>query len=173
MIDLPHYSQYDDIKDSFWQNKSCGVVCVKMILDFLNKDNLTTIASLIKEGIEIDGYSKEGWLHGSLVILLRNHGVPAYRQEFRSKDEKFQKELEAKGIEKIKKSLEGNNPVIVSVKSDFDDNKDSHLIVLTGYDDESVYYNDPNTKDGNTKKDVKVDFDKFVEYWRPYVIFTA
>lgn len=183
MIEVPCYSQHRDVKERFWQNKSCGIVCVKMIIDYFHPDNLTTLSSLIKEGLVIDGFTKEGWSHHSLVILLRNHGVMAYSQEFRSHEidletkegrkSSYEENFIQKGIEKIKENLDKKLPVIASVSKDFNGNKDTHLILLTGYDDKYVYFNDPNSENESEVQTLKKEFSYFLEYFRPMVIFTA
>ncbi len=33
-LEVPYYSQHRDIKDEYWQSRACGLVCLKMVLDF-------------------------------------------------------------------------------------------------------------------------------------------
>lgn len=187
LLDVPYFSQHAEATEDFWKNKSCGVASVKMVLDFLEKDTVS-IDDLIDEGQAIGGYTKDGWVHDSMVHLLHNHGVPAYREEFRSitvdavKKEfavnPYQKDLINYGITKIGVFVDEDKPVLVSVDPKFDENKDSHIIVITGYETDGdaiagFYYNDPDNRSGEEKKDRYVELDTFMNYWRKFAIFVA
>jgi ABC-type bacteriocin/lantibiotic exporter with double-glycine peptidase domain len=191
-IDLSYYSQYSDFIEKDWQRKTCGIVCLQMVLDFYKKE--TKPMDLIKEGLVItndfikgerkfDGYTKEfGWGHELLIIILRNHGVLAYKQEFRSikfnlTDNSFSKSNFESGffdlgIEKIKENLLGNKPVIASLSKDFNNPKKSgHMIVISGFEYEgknikSFYINDPENIDN---KEISVE--DFKRVWRKFAIF--
>src|SRR3989344_4076261 len=115
-LDVPYYSQWSDVYSKEWKKKACGVASVKMVLEYVtqNKEAPSNDA-LIQEGVFIGGYSKDGWIHDALVALLRNHGVRAYRQEFRSRvvdfikkissTNAFEQKLAEKGIEKFIKEI--------------------------------------------------------------------
>jgi hypothetical protein len=178
-LQIPYLSQHQDVKDTTWQNKSCGIVCVKMILDFLHPDEIThdTPDSLISEGIGTGGYTQEfGWNHESLVRLFRNRGINAYRQEFVTKTELYKKKLENTGTAKIRKMIQEQElPAIVSVEKGFDENTHSHLIVITGYEADKngltgFYYHDSDARVGK-KEHQFVTKEKFLKYWRRFVIF--
>lgn len=74
--------------------------------------------------------------------------------------------------------LKAGRPVIVSVSTGFGENKSSHLIVLTGFDEDDngevtgFMYNDPEAQTG-IKKNLFVEIGKFEEYWRRMCIFVA
>jgi hypothetical protein len=83
-LDVPHYSQYRDVKDKDWKPRSCAIVCIKMIIEYLGFE-IIGVDDLIKEGVEIGGLNEnKDWTHEKLVQLFRNHRVGAYRQEFKS-----------------------------------------------------------------------------------------
>lgn len=187
-LDVPYYSQYQNVLEEKWRSRACGVACVKMIIKYFHSENDESIDALIDEGVRIGGYKNDyGWDHESLVRLFRNRGIHSYREEFKSQVLKkgetkgvpsiYDTKMANDGINKIKKMLEAKRPVIVSVDVNFDENKGTHLIVLTGFDyDESgisgFMYNDPESKTG-IKKNLFVDIDKFRKYWRRLAIFVG
>ncbi len=185
VLNVPYFSQNSDLVPEKWRNVSCGIAAVKMILDFLVKKS-PLINLLIDEGIAINGYTKDGWSHESLVRLLRNHGVMAYSQEFRSVsiqiDEihgvtmlsgKYDLSLSEFGINKITSKLLNGLPVIVSVKPNFNNNKHSHLILIVGFDNKKkiLYYHDPDSRDGICLKSTEIKVKEFIKYWRKLAIF--
>jgi uncharacterized protein YvpB len=185
-INVPYFSQYQDVEEEHWKSRSCGITSVKMVLNYLKPKNKESIDELIEEGILIGGYGKDGWNHEGLLRIFRNRGISAHRDEFRSvlvdtAKRKFLKSthessLIIQGFEKIKKYLIKELPVIVSVDKSFDENKEHHLIVLTGFEEDKLgeidgfYYNDPDAKVG-VKKDKFVSLEKFEKYWRRLAIF--
>jgi len=186
-LDVPYYSQHKDVTEPIWHSRSCGIVCVKMILDFLKEDAAETIDDLITEGVLVGGYTTHGWSHDGLVSLFRNRGVHAYREEFRSvmfdttarinKVSAFEQKLTRNGISKIANMLAKGKPVMVSVEAGFDENTSSHLIVLTGFSEDEVgiggfFYNDPDSREG-VKKDHFVEMDVFRKFWRKMAIFVG
>ena len=168
-LEVPYYSQHRDIKDKYWQSRACGVVCLKMILDFYqNRGGVTpTVLVSLDEFLEIalkkEAFGKSGWIHEKLLALAESFGVQAYRKE------KMQNEDELKDF------LDKGNPVIVSIKnqrfSPKFENK-FHQIVLTGYDEKGFYYNDSDYQDEDGKN-LFVDKETFGKYWRKMAIFIS
>lgn len=186
-LDVPYCSQHDHVVEPHWQPRSCGVVCVKMVLDFLKPEHEKTVDELIDEAVLMNGYTKHGWSHDVLVNLLRNYGTHAYREEFRSmhvnvltrqtRPSAYETLLVRNGISKIANVLAKGKPVIVSVDAGFDENADTHLIVLTGVSEDEVgfdgfFYNDPDSR-GGVKKDMHADLQKFRQFWRKLAIFVS
>lgn len=179
-IDIPYYSQYSEKIEKDWQNRSCAILCLQMVLYFYGK-NIEPM-NLIKEGLKIsevlkergkekDGYTREfGWGHELLVILLKNNGVLAYRQDF--KNPNFEKEYFELGLEKIKQNLLDKKPVIVSVAKDPNNPKSSgHMIVVSGieYDKNSIKsfcINDPENIDNDY-----ISIGDFIKNWKRLAIF--
>lgn len=181
-LDIPFFSQLDEEVPAELQRSVCAIACIKMIFDF--KGVQKTFQDIYKEAQIIGGRESSGWNHETLVRLLRNHGILAYRQEFfgHSIDLKtlyathaeHSNIFEQKGFEKIKETLGNGNPVIVSVFAGFSqdiENKKSlnmvnHMVVITGVDDEYVYVHDPIF-------DVPKKFSHmhFMNYWRRLAIF--
>src|SRR6266540_2358043 len=60
---VPFFSQYSDIKSHLWQYRGCGIVALKMILDFWHKNNKDlpspAVENLLKEGLTAGAYIKD------------------------------------------------------------------------------------------------------------------
>ncbi|MDP2704831.1 MAG: C39 family peptidase [Patescibacteria group bacterium] len=170
-LDAPFYSQYDNVTDESWRSKACAVTCLKMGLDFLSSD-IPSIDSLIEEGVSISGYTPHGWSHDSLVFLAHNHGVPSYKEEFRSASDLFKERLETVGLSKIIKKLAENRPVLLSVTKP---NDSFHAILAVGFEGETaspthIIFHDPDTKDGGSSFQ-KMTLPDFLKKWRKLAIF--
>jgi predicted double-glycine peptidase len=177
-LDVPFYAQHEIVdKDG---HLSCGIVCVKMVIDFAGgKDG--EIHDLIEEANIVGGKEKAGWKHETLIRVLRNHGILAYSQEFKSHDIDLNSEqgaenreqtkiFRALGIEKIKGSIDYGFPVIASVKPEFNGNPENHIVLIVGYDKDTLYVQDPQRK-GQEKDPMPVSIEKFLEYWKNLTIF--
>jgi uncharacterized protein YvpB len=160
-LDVPYYSQYRDIKDENWQRRACGLVCLKMVLDF-HEAETPEINELLKLALEKGAYHEtNGWIHDKLLGIAESFGVAAYRKE-RLKNE-----------DELKVFLDKGNPVIVSISAqrflpEFE-NK-FHQIVLTGYDKDGYFYNDSDSQ-GDNENGLFVSTEKFGKYWRKMAIF--
>lgn len=186
-LDVPYCSQHEHVTEPHWQPRSCGVACVKMALDYLKPKHGQSVDDLIDEAVIMNGYTKHGWSHDALVNLLRNHGLHAYREEFRSmqldpktrrmQPSSYEAHLTRNGISKIANVLFKGKPVIVSVDAGFGTNVGTHLIVLTGFAEDDIglegfFYNDPDSREG-LKKDMFVELPRFRQYWRKFAIFVV
>jgi uncharacterized protein YvpB len=180
-LEVPFWSQKHNVDNEDYIDNACGIVCVKMILAFAER-GARSVDDLIAEGHIVGGKSDAGWNHETLVRLIRNHGVLAYRQEFKSHtvdlekkegldDEKVTEDFRNLGIEKIKGAIEYGFPVIASVKPGFGENGGDHLVLIVGFNDDSFFINDPQ-RQGYEKDPIRVSFDKFLEYWKGLTIFT-
>lgn len=183
-LDIKYFSQYSEQVKEEWRPKVCGIACVKMILDFLGYKNNPN--DLIEEGLLIGGYSEKdgGWFHEALVIILRNHGVLSYRQEFKRSDFLIREKKIVpnddgnflnRGISKIHSSLDKGNPVIVSVSADFAKTSSNHLVLVSGFAEDEVglegfFIHDPNAKD-SSKEHVFVELKDFMSGFRHLAIF--
>ncbi len=181
-LEVPFFSQLDKEVPQELQRSVCSIACLKMILDYKKIPN--TFADMYKEMDIIGGRETSGWNHETLVRLLRNHGILAYRQEFfgqtidlhtlQATHAKHSDVFEKKGIEKIKEIIVKGKPVIVSVFAGFSQDHEckksvnmvNHIVLITGIDDEYVYVNDPifNTP-------TQVTHTHFMNYWRRLAVF--
>jgi uncharacterized protein YvpB len=179
-LDVPFLSQKDNVLKKEYTHNSCGIVCVKMVLDYAKKGN-RDLDELIQEGYVVGGTENAGWSHETLVRVLRNHGVLAFRQEFKSHNvdliskqglvnENQEKGFRELGIQKIKNSIDLGYPVLISVKPGFGENGSDHLILVVGYSDDLFFVNDPQRK-GQEKDPIGVSIEKISEYWKGLSIF--
>ena len=170
ILDVPFHAQDSD--------DSCGIAVTRMVLDFLGEGS--GMENLTKEAIAIGGRTEYGWSHESLVRLLHNHGVSAYPQEYRSVSvdvenkiftESTAEDFIDKGIQKIILKIDEGLPTIISVKEKFNDNIESHLILITGYGDDTLYYHDPDSRKGVIRNNEPVSISDFKKYWKKFAIF--
>ena len=171
-LDVPYSSQFLDAQDSFWNIRSCGGACIKMVLDYyasINSDiksNLS-ILEIMNTAKETGGYDTEnGFIHDWAVKYFKQMGLGSYRQEGLS------------GFEEIKESLDNNNPVIVSVTKKVLEQNKFHLILIVGYEMETnilnkggeivnkVMYHEPESTDVSRGSFRSCDMDTFLAFWR-------
>lgn len=204
IIDVPFVSQNSDQVNSDWHNNSCGIACAKMIIDYFVAKNSPhekspIMNTLIDQGLAINGFGKNGWEHSAIVRLMNNYSVMSYAQAFRSvnvivdkidgttfSEGKNYPYIQNLGIAKIIRKLKSGLPVIVSVDAHFNDNKESHLIVLVGYESENssslesshtgqntefFYYHDPDTRNGVIRQNQPILVSDFLQKWRKFAIF--
>lgn len=148
-----------------------------MIFDWHNKG--IDFETLYQEAQIVGDKVQAGWTHETIVRLLRNHGVLAYRQEFLGHTINFETkkgevaehaaQFVEKGIEKIKKSIDAGKPVFVSVKADFSENKEDHVVLVIGYDETNFIFHDPIL---NLEKTPLIyPIETFKSFWKNFAIF--
>lgn len=89
-LTFPFYSQVWNLEEwqklgfidkqeaRYWQNSSCGILCLKMAIEGVLDTEIDPISNLIKKGLSLHGYSDEkGWSHAGLVKLAEQYGVTA------------------------------------------------------------------------------------------------
>lgn len=189
ILDVPYYSQQKDVEDERWKRRACGIVCLKMVMEYFGdrERKAPSLNKLIKENEFIGGFTEFGSKHEALVILLRNYGINAYRQEFRSlandletgkaEESPYEEEMVDFGIGKISFALGERKPVIASVFKGFSERDKFHLIVLTGFEKRGgrlsgFYFNDPDYPSADEGKNRFVPLDLFKDNWRKMVIFS-
>jgi hypothetical protein len=167
-LPVPYFSQHLDVTDTYWQQRSCGMTCVKMVLDFLKKD-VSSLDDLIWQGVRIDGYGPSGWVHSALVSIFDMHGIRAERKEFKG-------ELFKEGLSEILHSLEAGMPVIISAIKKFQEPDKFHMVLLVGFEKENdtitgFYYHDPDAEIREEGMNQFVSFGEFEKHWRRFAIF--
>ena len=154
-LPVPYTSQHEEVKDPEWQSRACGIACVKMVVDYFATApqrhifaTPATMDDLLAEGLFIleDGLSKNihGWVHDYLVALLHNHGVPGYKEEFRTihfdvptkafTPSHYASSFLDAGVQNIVTHLDQSNPVIVSGIRNWTEEKKYHMFVVVGYE---------------------------------------
>jgi hypothetical protein len=189
-LQVPFHSQHDEDVPHDCRSTACGIMALKMALDFVLKHQGRTapsISELVYEGTAIGGKSKDGWIHDKLVLLAHNHGVPAYREEFKSVLVDWDKKsfvesphaefLSTQGMDKFTRMFERRTIPLVSVSKLFKERDKFHLVVLTGFGEENgksgFYYHDPHYKKESVGAHRFVDEDMFRDHWRKLAIFVG
>ncbi len=196
-LDIPYYSQFTEVTSDEWKDRSCIVVCLKMALDFLVPGKAPSVdrlieeallhsASMMEHGLITAKSATHGFVHDVIVVLAHNHGVPAYREEFKSLSlDEHNKPIPSpyvdlilqRGIEKLKQGIQSRHVPIVSVFPGLSEGESFHTILLTGFEEKDgvvtgFYYNDPDAKD-EQRKDLFLELPDFLKYWRKMVIFVG
>ncbi len=149
---VPFYSQFADISSTKWQKVGCGIASLAMVIDYYKPHAVSSVDSLLTQGIASGAYSSAGWSHQGLIGVSKKYGLGGSTFDFSA----LSKEA---ALAKITSSL-GDGPVIASVHYKFDPKSTiPHLVVINGISNGVVYYNDPAAKTG--QKHISVaDFQK-------------
>jgi uncharacterized protein YvpB len=176
-LEIPFFSQLDEEGTIEHKRSICALVCIKMMLHARNQ--LLSFEEIFHEAKFIGGKESAGWNHETVVRILRNHGVLAYRQEFvghkidivnlEANIALHTEEFVEKGILKIKKSIDMNNPVFVSVKSGFSLNREDHMVLIIGYTAEDFIMYDPILSLNQNPKIISIE--AFKDFWKRFAIF--
>lgn len=143
-LDVPYYSQFVDVDDSFWMLRACGAVALKEVAEF-HGATVPDIVTLCNEGKNRGGYDTEnGWIHDYLVMKAKELGLNANRKEG----------LDT--LDEVMESLKNGNPVIISVEKRVLEQKRFHLIVLTGFEQSNVF--SAETKQINNGSELTTDY---------------
>ncbi len=186
ILNVPYYSQLKDTQKAEWKYESCGITCLKMILDFYGKD-ADSIDGLFQKGLDIGGYKEDvGWYHHSLGLLAKQYGCTAIPRSWTLTEAEIQKFedqgfnntdtallielLTNEGIESLKQEIKTGHPLIVSVPKNFEINGSGHLMAVTGYDKNKLILNDPFDEIRNGKS-VKITIKEFKKVWTGRAIY--
>ncbi|PIR45217.1 MAG: hypothetical protein COV10_00515 [Candidatus Vogelbacteria bacterium CG10_big_fil_rev_8_21_14_0_10_51_16] len=184
-LPVPYISQQQSATDPYWKERACAIAAIKMMGDFLVPGRLPSVDELIREGESIGGFTSHGWSHAHLVILLRNHGFPAYSQEFRTADPAalpayqagyYSDALLEHGVSKIIGEINSGRPAIVSVPGRQRLPGKTHMVLVIGYEGvttnpHTLIVHDPDTNGlpGETRR---IPVTNFRVEWRRFAIFT-
>ncbi|HEY6020370.1 MAG TPA: C39 family peptidase [Candidatus Paceibacterota bacterium] len=148
---VPFYSQFKDVSSASWQKRACGIASLAMVIDYY-RDSAVSVDALLKEGIAAGAYSSAGWTYQGLINVAQKHGMTGASYDLGALGS-------TTAFTKLTRALT-NGPVIASVHYKFDPKSSiPHLVVLSGIDNDYVYYNDPAAKAGD-KKILIADFRK-------------
>ena len=173
---VPYYSQKINVSDPYWKERACGVLCLKMVLDFLGTKT-PALDEFIQLGVSAGAYGEWGWTHTGLVSVAMSLGVVMERKEFRSQDPVEAEKLLNEGINELVSSLEKEKPVLISAIKKWIETKKFHMVVLVGFEmDEGVlkgfYYHDPDAYTEGEGENQFVPIETFKKHWRRMAIFT-
>jgi ABC-type bacteriocin/lantibiotic exporter with double-glycine peptidase domain len=176
-LDIPFFSQLDKEVPEQLQRSVCAIACIKMILEFKKEE--VDFASVLREAQWIGEMDKAGWTHEVLIRVLRNHKLLAYRQEFLGHEidtttfhtalAEHSRHFTEQGIEKIKKNIDLQNPVMVSVIEGFSQNKSDHVVIIAGYTDDSFIIFDPILNE--EQNPLVIPIETFKNFWKRLAIF--
>ncbi|MDP3729423.1 MAG: cysteine peptidase family C39 domain-containing protein [bacterium] len=175
----PHFSQHLHIKDKDWKQKSCGIVCLAMILNYFGKnippEKLLEIGLNFKfsyKGSEYFAHTPSfNWIHWGLARIAKKFGFQGIVYDWSVNNEVCKKLNKKAAFDKLTKLLE-KYPLMASLNKTFSGKGKGHLIVLTGIDKNRIFYNDPDYK--IKKHSCKnISKTKFLKHWtkRTIVVF--
>ncbi|MFZ2226811.1 MAG: C39 family peptidase [Candidatus Moraniibacteriota bacterium] len=96
------FDSYEEAKH--WERRSCGAVCLKMVINSFYPDLNVSTKELIARGLEKNAYKEKiGWIHQGLVELGEEYGLVGGRESI------------GENIEKIKDHLIDKKLVVASV----------------------------------------------------------
>jgi len=164
-FDVPAYSQFLDVDDEKWNGKSCGIVSLKMLLDYWDNESEVTpegINNLITEALASDAYIPGvGWRHKGLVDVARAHGLEGENLDWTSEHQDI-------AFNKVIPHL-AKHPVMASVFKNLKPGESGHLVVATGYESGKVFYNDPDSKEReNIEKSAPLN--EFLNGWTRRIV---
>jgi len=153
--DVPFYSQFTDITPLEWRKVGCGIASVAMLIDFYSSE-VVSVDTLLTQGIAANAYlSDAGWTHNGLINLSKQFGLDgsSYSLSHLTMESAFVE------LERVVKE----GPVMVSVHYTFKPtNPIPHLAVVTGIDNNRVYYNDPAEAVGQNS----ISIEQFQSAWK-------
>jgi len=132
------FKSFEDAK--YWQNSSCGILCLKMAIEGILNKEIDPISKIILKGQSFGAYShKSGWSHKGLADLAESYGVKASIKEKINTDD-------------LINLLNQGSLIIISTKWAFQDTKTlkeklffwkrsgGHLALVTGHKNNSGFY---------------------------------
>lgn len=160
-VEVPFYSQFNDISDPEWQKVGCGIASLAMLIDYY--EPAVSVDKLLGEGVSAGAYlDSAGWTYAGLISVAKKYGVTG--QSF---------DLAGQGMEnafaKFESAVE-EGPVMASVYYTFTPGHPiPHLVVVNDVKDGMVYYNDPAEPAGGGTISVaafKAAWKKrYIEFW--------
>lgn len=167
-LDVPYYSQFEDVSDPYWMPRACGFCCIKMVLDYYSI-SAGSIVELAQEAEQNGGYGTSGLVHDYVVNFFTSKGLSSHREE---------KMEDAAGIANIQEQIQKGNPVIVSIVKKILGQTKFHQVVFTGFEEENgtlkgFYFNDPENLYKEASKDKFVVLADFLNDWRRMAIFVS
>ena len=181
---VPYYSQHTHVSRADWKERACTVTCLKMAIEYCTEKETVSIDDLIDEGLLIGAHTQHGWDHAGIAILAHNHGVAAYKEEFRAIEINIQTKEKSKsvhentlreyGCNKLISHLDQGGVAVVSVLRGMHKDGGFHSVLLIGYektgDATTFIYHDPDAKFGS-KSNMSIAKHDFLSLWRSMAIF--
>lgn len=167
---IPYFSQlskhewrkrgFKDAEEAVsWENRSCGIACIKMVLEMHDQHKGILFADLIKE-MEEKGVYKEGigCIHQGIADELTGRGIESER-------------IKIEKIEELKDLLDQGNICIVSVGPGLSEGRKSgHLVPAIGYVEEdgkiiSIIIHHTSSYEGWQWPEKEIDIERFINHF--------
>ncbi|PIR83001.1 hypothetical protein COU19_02975 [Candidatus Kaiserbacteria bacterium CG10_big_fil_rev_8_21_14_0_10_56_12] len=145
----------------YWQDSSCGVLCLKMAIEGFLATAIDPISRMIERGEGLGAYAHDtGWSHRGLVNLAQLYGVEARARNVLSE-------------KRIKRLLDRGALIIVSIKWAFGSERSlkerilfwrrrgGHLALLVGYTDKGFIVHHTSITPGYNWEGAVVPFAEF------------
>jgi hypothetical protein len=165
--EVPRYSQYLDVRNSFWQSRSCGIVALKMVLDYWYSIHPLRIPppslpSLIRSAHVHGAYVRNvGWSHRGLVAEARHFGFKGSNFDWAS--------LSARAAFRKLLPLVLRGPVIASVYRNPQIKQGGHLVVITSISRTHVHLLEPAAK-SRARISRNLTVSQFLRLWKQRII---
>lgn len=139
---VPFFSQFDDISSPQWKKVGCGIASLAMLIEYHNPGALTSVDTLLQEGIDADAYlHNAGWTYAGLIGVSKKYGLDGTTHDLGGSSVDVAFEAFRKALTK--------GPVMASVHYTFvPTNPIPHLVIVTDIRGDTLYYNDPAEKSG-------------------------
>lgn len=167
-LSVPYLSQYRDISNTLNAHRSCGMTCLKMVLEYNKRDESPLEELVSRYIIDETAYGPSGWKHDFFVEFLQKHNLSAHRKE----------QMSEEGIEEIVQAILQGNPVMASVVQHLFDKKLFHIVLIVGVrmgdngQTLGFFYHDPGRLVDEAGANQYVSLETFLDYWRRMAIFT-
>lgn len=147
IIDVPYYSQL--VSGALKFRQDCGVACIKMLCEFhkIETPTIDRMSELTSLMVKDNGLTLQ-----QLDSLAKYYGLSTFV-------------IDAT-IQRIKILIDSQTPLVVLIDYEYIPNRwdkkytGQHFVVVTGYDDNYIYYNDPDYPN-ETGKNVKTPITNF------------
>ncbi len=132
VLEVPYHSQFLEVENSFWNIRSCGGACIKMICDYHDVP-AESILEIMEYAENNGGYNMDnGFVHDFAVNYFKKRGLYSERVDlgFLTLDDEAKRE---DNFSKIIENINEENPVMVSIVKHTLEQTKYHLVLIVGY----------------------------------------
>lgn len=145
---IPFISQYLALSDE-WQERGCGLVALKIVLDYWhskNENNITLpLADLLELALALGAYHEGiGWSHAGLAELASQLGYRAWNRDL---PHEFKGVNATQALIVLREDIV-NGPVLVSIWKNYDkEQKGGHIVIAHAVNENEIAVIDPEKTD--------------------------